>query len=125
MEFSDGSGLESLDYGVRLYDNQIGRWQTLDPHGERYEASSPYTYAFNDPLKFVDPTGMDNVIYLTAADNSLSKKELRKIRNNANEGFRSLGISTRVKIFKGDFTKDSYSNLDITDAVAVIGNGKT
>lgn len=58
MELQDELGLNWYDYEARNYDPQLGRWFNTDPMAEVSRRFSPYTYALDNPVYFVDPDGM-------------------------------------------------------------------
>jgi RHS repeat-associated protein len=50
----------------RQYSTNLGRWQSPDPYLGSYDFTNPqsfnrYTYALNDPVNFLDPSGLDPV----------------------------------------------------------------
>jgi RHS repeat-associated protein len=45
-------------FGARDYDAEIGRWTSKDPIGFNGKQANLYGYTFNDPINWIDPSGL-------------------------------------------------------------------
>jgi RHS repeat-associated protein len=57
-ELNEMHGLNQYDFHARRMSRDIPRFTTIDPLAEKYYNISPYAYCVNNPVRFVDPTGM-------------------------------------------------------------------
>ena len=56
-ELQDDFGLNTYDYITRQYDPAIGRFWQIDNLADNFTSWSPYSFGFNNPIRFIDPDG--------------------------------------------------------------------
>jgi RHS repeat-associated protein len=58
-ELQDDFELDIYDFHARGYDPTLGRTWQPDPMAEKFYSLSPYSMFANNPLRYIDPTGME------------------------------------------------------------------
>ena len=73
--------LPYVDFGARMYNPDWGRWFTQDPLAEKYYSWAPYCYCINNPVKYVDPNGLDLQLAGTKEEQEMLLAMLQRLTN--------------------------------------------
>ena len=99
------------DHGVRKYDDEIGRFTSIDPLWEKYYSLTPYQYSLNNPVSLKDINGKnavglvnDNTITIKAVylvdSRVYNESQITNMKNDINKTLNDKNY----QVTEGDYT---------------------
>ena len=129
-EKESGLSNDIYDFGARIYNPQIARFLSTDPKEKEYPFMSPYVYAVNNPIRWMDVNGEgpgdgEVRLYVTRVKIGLDKsnqpvykyfgkKYYRNLTNDNANKHKAYGVDGWFKVSVTDYIKvrgkEEYSN---------------
>src|SRR5690606_36395654 len=118
-ELQDELGLNVYDFGARNYMPDLGRWMNTDFLAEHYYSESPYSYALNNPVVYIDPDGMRvDVSELFKSEEGI-KTAINTLLDLSEQTGLSLSIKNTDNRFTMEYAKDEDGNAVISESDGV------
>lgn len=114
-------------YGARYYNPKFSIWLSVDPLAEKYPNFNAYSYCYQNPIKYIDPTGMEGEGWIEEVTNGKSTFTYRDgidtVQQAKDAGFtNAVGVTQAHKVWNDSQCYSYRLNENGSVSGNVLGN---
>uniref|UniRef100_UPI0032B4C9CF RHS repeat domain-containing protein n=1 Tax=Flavobacterium adhaerens TaxID=3149043 RepID=UPI0032B4C9CF len=122
-ELQDELGLNVTAMDFRQYDNALGRFNSIDALSEMSFSTSPFAFARNNPVFWMDPSGLLSQEFINSLWNNSNNSSGKTVWTNTGGSFYSDNIGNG-KAGSVDNTTNEFTGHDALSEVTITKNNR-